>query len=166
MIQTTEDRPWESMHTGSTSWPILSALGDEVSRDGQMVEDRRTGTSLSHLRNLGWTGQNKEMSRPFHFIDIRTGLRDYLQMVQPTAAFRYLGAQVILHLNWRKHSDKVKADLNKLTRQVTGAKMTWGPELLSVATVGKIMGTARFAFTFVPIRTDVVRQLDASILGP
>ena len=44
-----------------------------------------------------------------------------------------------------------------------GAKATWGPELLLVATVGKLMGTTRFAFTFVPVRTDIERQLDGRI---
>ena len=83
--------------------------------------------------------------------------------VAPAAAFRYLGAQVSPLLNWKKHSEKIKADLHKLTQQVVGAKPTWGPELLSVATVGKIMGTARFVFTFVPIQTSTVRQLDNRI---
>ena len=148
---------------GNASWPILTALGDEVIRDGHKVEDQRKGTLLHHLREQGWTGQHGVEDRPFHFVDIRTGLREYLQTAAPTAAFRYLGAQVSPHLNWKKHSEKIKADLGKLTRQVEGAKKTWGPELLSVATVGKIMGTARFAFTFVPVRADIVRQLDGRI---
>ena len=163
VLRVTEDGPWKSMLVGSTSWPILTSLGDEVIRDGHRVEDQRTGTLLHHLWELGWTGQHVVENRPFHFTDIRTGLREYLQTVAPTAAFRYLGAQVSPHLNWKKHSEKIKTDLRKLTRQVVGAKTTWGPELLSVATVGKLMGTARFAFTFVPVQTGTVRQLDGRI---
>ena len=163
VLRITEDGPWKSMAVGNPSWPILTALGDEVIRDGHQVEDQREGTLLHHLREQGWTGQHAVEDRPFHFVDIQTGLREYLQTVAPTAAFRYLGAQVSPHLNWKKHSEKIKADLGKLTRQVEGAKKTWGPELLSVATIGKIMGTARFAFTFVPVRADTVRQLDGRI---
>jgi len=163
VLRVTEDGPWKSVLVGNTSWPILTALGDEVIRDGHRVEDQRTGTLLHHLWELGWTGQHVVENRPFHFTDIRTGLREYLQTVAPTAAFRYLGAQVSPHLNWSRHSEKIKADLRKLTRQVVGAKMTWGPELLSVATIGKLMGTARFAFTFVPVETDTVRRLDNRI---
>ena len=163
VLRVTEDGPWKSMAVGNASWPILTALGDAVTRDGHKVEDQREGTLLHHLRGQGWTGQHEVGNRPFHFVDIRTGLREYLQTVAPTAAFRYLGAQVSPHLNWKKHSEKIRADLSTLTRQVEGARKTWGPELLSVATIGKIMGTARFAFTFVPIRADTVRQLDGRI---
>ena len=90
VLRVTEDGPWKSMVVGNASWPILTALGDEVIRDGHRVDDKRKGALLHHLWTLGWTGQHVVENRPFHFTDIRTGLREYLQTVAPTAAFRYL----------------------------------------------------------------------------
>ena len=58
---------------------VIDKLGDPVTRDGVVAQRDVDGTLLHALRQHGWGGSIHIRNCPFHFLDIRTGKREFLR---------------------------------------------------------------------------------------
>ena len=144
---------------------LLHALGDEIAWAGYTIKRDAPGTLVHALQADHWRGQISVRDRPFHFVDIRTGRRAYLQKVGPLEHFRYLGAQMTPALDWNFHRTKMRQDATSLINDLQRAHHSrlWSGQTLGMAANGKILGTLRFPLVFVPTSDKEVQRTDSRL---
>jgi hypothetical protein len=121
------DAVWKGRQPGTvriqSDWLFLQQLGDKVQWLQHSVAPLDYASSLLH-----YLDSDMELSeipityavsnRPLHLVNPKTGGREYLKWVEPTASFRYLGIQLSASLNWDAEYKYLLDQLNPILRQI------------------------------------------------
>ena len=100
--------------------------------------------------------------RPLFILNVKTGVRQYIQWIEPHEALKLLGIYISPILNWDKSISEINKKMLRLLGASEGAarRREWRIIDLIRAAVGKIGGTARFPSGLVPIPTGYAKKWD------
>ena len=74
-------------------------------------------SSLGTLQEEEWTGSVVVSHRPLFILNVKTGVRQYIQWIEPHEALKLLGIYISPILNW----DKSISEINKKMLRLLGA---------------------------------------------
>ena len=148
-----------------SDWLFLQQLGDSVKWLHASVAPLDYASSLLHHLTLSDISiAYKVLHRPLHLVNPKSGGREYLKWVEPTASFRYLGIQLSASLNWDAEYKYLLDQLNPILRQIKlGRKLGLAWDVFVQAASAKVLGLVSYHVTVVPFSPDRMATLNNKI---
>jgi hypothetical protein len=148
-----------------SDWLFLQQLGDSVKWLHASVAPLDYASSLLHHLTLSDISiAYKVLHRPLHLVNPKSGGREYLKWVEPTASFRYLGIQLSASLNWDAEYKYLLDQLNPILRQIKlGRKLGLAWDVFMQAASAKVLGLVSYHVTVVPFSPDRMATLNNKI---